>query len=312
MLVKGDDSTGALANARGGVEADLQGAIEVVSVGKSRRELKARAEGLAKQLGTTDALVGYRMAIATNRVELLSTNPEATRTGVRAKLGMVPEDVVVVESEPIELTVDQYGGTAANSGVTSGCPTFGFVVARTTDSNDRGLLTVNHAASTTMKYNGWSDANLNSCSGGTSISLKGRYQTASSVNLGQDFAWYKDSAAIYNAYFWQGDAWGTVRSSIYPAGGITVCKFGRVTKKTCGTTTGNEVYNGSYGWMLEVRKSAGYAKMNDVGDSGGPVWNGSSAAVGIVHAKQGTEIMLVAANYSLEENNLPIRVLIFP
>lgn len=64
--------------------------------------------------------------------------------------------------------------------------------------------------------------------------------------------------------------------------------------------------------MLEVRKSAGYAKMNDVGDSGGPVWNGSSAAVGIVHAKQGTEIMLVAANYSLEENNLPIRVLIFP
>jgi hypothetical protein len=213
VMVKGDGSSGALANARSTVEADLQGAVEIVTVGKSRRELKARAEGLAGQLGATDALVGYRMAIATNRVELLSTNPEATRAGVRAKLGTVPDDVAVVQAEPIELTVDHYGGTAANNGVTSGCPTFGFVVARTTDSNDRGLLTVNHAASTTMKYNGWSDANLNSCSGGTSISLKGGYQTASSVKLGQGFAWYKDSSAIYNAYFWQGDAWGTPPSS---------------------------------------------------------------------------------------------------
>lgn len=62
--------------------------------------------------------------------------------------------------------------------------------------------------------------------------------------------------------------------------------------------------------MVEVQADAGVPQMNDVGDSGGPVWFSTGTAVGIVHAKRGATIMLVAAAAALEERNLPIRILI--
>ena len=296
------------------MDQDLRGAVQVIPVTYSRKELRARGEKLATDLGDIDSLVGYRMSVANGELTILSTNPSNTRAAARAKLGEIPEGVAIEASEPIELTSDAYGGTAANTGVSTGCPTFGFVVADITSSSyDRGLMTAGHASSASARYNGYSPAALSSCSGGSpTLGLKREWTyRQNTVNLGLDFAWYRNSNQYYNAYFWQGDRLGTVHSSIYPAAGIAVCKFGRVTGKTCGTTTGQEVWNANYGWMLQVRKDAQYSQMNAVGDSGGPVWNGSSAAVGIVHARQGTDYMLVAANYSLQENNLPIRVVIF-
>lgn len=284
------------------------GSVAVREVGRSLRELKAQAEQLNRDIGTSSAITGYRVNPSDNRVEILAVDDVAARSIINARIGQIPADVTITQSEPITLTADGYGGTAANSSTATGCPTFGFVVTRTSDSA-RGLLTVAHAATDTMKYNGYAATALGSCSGGTSVIRRGTYQSADSVLLGQDFAWYNSSSQIYPPVFWNGSALATVTGGGTPAANTAVCKSGRKTGKTCGKTTGYQVYNGGYGWMLEVVADAGVAQMNDVGDSGGPVWSGTGFSVGIVHAKQGATKMLVAATYALEERKAPIRVL---
>jgi hypothetical protein len=299
----------ALGRAKSAIDADLAPSIRIVAVKRSIADMKSHAARLETQLGKSEHLVGFRIDTKTNQLSILSRDVERTRSQVREKLGSTPEDVTIEASAPIELTQGYaYGGTAANNGSTIGCPSFGFVVIRPSDSL-RGIVTVAHAATTDMRYNGYSSTALSSCSGGTYFSQKGVYQNADPELAGTDFAWYTYSSIGFPATFWDGSQLATVYGATYPAGGSPVCKFGRKTLRTCGTTTGAEVYSSGYGWMMEVQKNAGYAQMNDVGDSGGPVWFSSGTAVGVVHAKQGTEIMLVATFAAFVERNLPIRVL---
>jgi hypothetical protein len=309
FLKTGPGAAEALTRARGAVDAAFAPEVRIVPVQRSLAELKGRATRLESQLGRADHLVGYRIDYRTNRLSILSQDVERTRGHVRERLGSLPDDVAIEASQPIELTqtTNAFGGTTANSGVTSGCPTFGYVVIRQSD-RALGLLTVAHAASTNMRYNGYAASALSSCTGGTSVTQRGVYQTPHSTLAGQDFAWYSSSTHNYTPHYWDGSYVQTVYGALYPSGGSPVCKFGRRTLRTCGTATGAEVYNGGYGWMLEVRKNAGYTMMNDVGDSGGPVWSSTGTGVGIVHAKQGTEIMLVATFAAFVEHNLPIRL----
>lgn len=212
------DVASALTKARTVVDADLASAVKVVFVKRSLIELKAQATSLETQLGKSEHLVGFRIGTTTNRLSILSTDVERTTAQVAEKLGTLPEDVTVELSPPIELTTDGYGGTAANNGETSGCPTFGFVVARLSDAT-RGLMTVGHAASTTMRYNGYASTALTSCSGGTSTTERGVYTSADPDLLGTDFAWYNSSSQVYPPLFWDGAQLATVVGARYPGGG---------------------------------------------------------------------------------------------
>lgn len=65
-------------------------------------------------------------------------------------------------------------------------------------------------------------------------------------------------------------------------------------------------YNGYFAY---VRSNASYPQMNDIGDSGGPVWLGTNTAVGTVHAKQGTN-MLVDEIQKLYDRGTGIDILV--
>ena len=187
---------GLLSNLTTVIDPDLRSAVGIVPVKYSRQELRSRATALLGQLGEAVPTVGVRIGAGSNTVEILATNVADTESRVLGLLGSLPADTKVVQAEPIELAQDGYGGTAANTGVSSGCPTFGFIVVDTTSSSqDRGLLTVAHAATPSIDYAGWSAASLRNCrASGTRVSQRRSYSNPNTTNLGLDFAWYRNSS----------------------------------------------------------------------------------------------------------------------
>lgn len=308
----------ALARATGVIDANLASLVKIVPVARSLDELEAEVSRLQAALGTSEDVEGYSITRDTNRVFILSSDVPRTTERVRAQLGQLPDFVSVKQSDPIETTQQAFGGTAMNnSQTTTGCPTFGFTVQRTTDAR-RGMLTVAHAADPTVRYNGYSSTALSTCSGGNSMSLQDAWQggggqtSSGTVELGRDFAWYYSSAYTFEPIFYDGANLAVLWGVRYTAGGDYVCKFGRRTRKTCGTVTNELVYSSGYGYMSQVRAGSGVTQMNDVGDSGGPVWFSTNTGVGIVHGKQGATYMLYNDIAALETRNLPIRVVIQP
>jgi hypothetical protein len=306
----------ALARATAVIDPSLASLVRIVAVERSLSELQAEVSRLEAKLGQSEDLEGFSVTLDSNQVFILSSDVPRTTERVRTQIGQLPPFVTIKASDPIEVTQQVFGGTAANTEV-AGCPTFGFTVQHT--DGRRGLLTVAHTDYTTLRFNGYSATNLASCTGGTSMSQQYAWKGGPGVDssgqteLGRDFAWFRGASSFtYEPLFWDGSNVAVVWSARYTAGGDRVCKFGRRTRKTCGAVTNELVYSQGYGYMSQVRAEAGVVQMNDIGDSGGPVWFSTNTAVGIVHGKQGATYMLYNDIAALETRNLPVRVVIQP
>jgi len=161
----GDSTANRVSQATRGIAAEFAAGVHLVEVPRSRGELQAEALSIRNRISANSALVSVRVNPIKSTIELLSTDPVRTR----AAAGDLPPYATVVQSEPIRVLADAYGGTAANNGQPD-CATFAFTVFRTSDYA-RGLLTVEHAD--ILTYNGYNTSNSSStwtsCNGGNSV-----------------------------------------------------------------------------------------------------------------------------------------------
>lgn len=89
--------------------------------------------------------------------------------------------------------------------------------------------------------------------------------------------------------------------------GLYVCKYGRTTGRTCGSVDRFQYTSTTYGDFPRVNSNSTYPQINDIGDSGGPVFVGS-LAVGQVHAKDSAGNMYYTPLRAWEAASLPIGV----
>lgn len=88
-------------------------------------------------------------------------------------------------------------------------------------------------------------------------------------------------------YFWDGSYFEAVENYTYPAEGVVFCKFGRMTKKTCGTHGPTTVYSNANWNVTYLRRIVNPGTGSNFvieGDSGGPVFYGNWA-LGWIHGR---------------------------
>lgn len=290
-----------------GIEPDLADDVEVREVRRSLRELREAVRAIDSQRRASGLQFDLGLDIADNDVKILSQQPERVQAAISGGTLRVPDYVTVELAEPIVVTADVYGGRAYNNGSTYGCTT-GFVVFRVSDSR-RGITSAGHCESPDVaeKYN--NSTTVTSLSATSNISLT--HQQSWAVGSGMDIGWYTVST-IHNLppAFWNDSSAVTVRDVSNAIGGDWLCKFGRRTGVTCGYADDYLIWHSDYaGYFVYVRSNASYPLMNDTGDSGGPVWLFSDWAIGTVHARQGTN-MLVDEIQKLYDNGTGVDILV--
>lgn len=275
-----------------GVEADVLSGVEIREVKHSLTELRRRVQELDQQGKAAGLKFDVALDRKANALRILTPDPTQVRAAIDSGALKVSEDVEIEKSEPIVLTADINGGKAFNNSNTFpyGCTT-GFVVIRTSDQR-RGVTTAGHcdpqnAGGTTKEYN----PTLGSKPGATGRIPLTTMKVWTTGN--KDVAWYTHAsgAHVYPPVWWDGAGYPAVKGAKWSVPGDFVCKFGRRTFKTCGYVASYEVYSSPYGYFSAVPANATYSQMNEVGDSGGPVWFSTNTAVGTVHAKRGSEML---------------------
>ncbi|MBA3640725.1 MAG: hypothetical protein H0W53_15925 [Acidobacteria bacterium] len=88
-------------------------------------------------------------------------------------------------------------------------------------------------------------------------------------------------------YFWDGVTYVSVENYTYPTENVVFCKFGRVTKKTCGTHGPTTVYSNpewNVSYLRRIPNPGTGSSFVQEGDSGGPVFYGHWA-LGWIHGR---------------------------
>lgn len=292
-------------------DTDLQGAVTERPVAVSPRRLKAAVAALAPALAGAPGFIGFQLKRKAGELAVLSSDPAATQRFIADKGITLPEFARVAASDPIVLTATVRGGRPApyTTGSTCAGGTWGFVVYETANPARRGILTAAHVSvenSSSPLYFPTSTTFTN-CGSGTSQSLSKSWRGSSDVDTaaryGVDISYHRNASDTYDPSIWDGSAYRTVRYQFTPPTGSYLCKFGQITRKTCGTLQDSLIWSNGYGYMSWIAAEAGVALMVDKGDSGGPVWSGITYtdAVGITHAQWGKTNMLYSELATLQD-----------
>lgn len=281
-------------------DPELAAATEVRPAPRSRREARA----LGEQLRGEGRRLGLNFEVAVSAIDgslkILAQDPQAVAAAVGEGRLTLPEATAVEQHDPILLTEDLHAGYSynANDGDHRECTT-GFVVMERVDLY--GPSTAGHCGNT-GRFN--KNPSSTYSSGGVSLSFR---QQWTSNDL--DLQWHTFSYSTHSAspMYFNGAGGVYVSGGANAAPGDWLCKYGRTTGQTCGYVDAYE-YSDAYGWFSRVNRNTTYPKINDYGDSGGPVYSGSLAA-GWVHGKDSSGNMYFTHLQSIVSNNLPIRVL---
>ena len=250
-----------------------------------------------RRLGLTSFSVSVNSE--TGKVELRSASDtekllEAVRDGT-----ITPEGEYEVIRDQIVPT-NYYGGLAWNVDANV-CPingkcegTTGFSMIQSTGSA-RYVSTAGHIHNGRARYN--TSLTSGYTSGGTT--LNNVVDLGPTYRFDVQYATPNSTSNVPNPYFWDGSQYVLVDGWTYPAMGYTFCKFGRKTKKTCGThgsnTMTSNTFDGvTYSYLYRVNNSDIGSKFIIEGDSGGPVYYGT-LAVGWVHGRDSSYNMYYSA-----------------
>ncbi|WP_260483738.1 hypothetical protein [Sphingomicrobium flavum] len=265
-------------NRRGPAARSLEArGIEVVEATKSKQQYREEVDALALDIGLARSEYGFIYdSLENTAILVIKGDP-----GSRQVPGALPDGISVEFREQfITLTANIYGSDSiAEEG------TAGFVTARGTT---RGITGPAH-----------------SFTGNSYFTVNGDRQTIQVDAFGpyQDIVWGTRSTSAYGAWIRVTSAgnWKAVGAVWDFHSATPYCKYGKITKITCGVYS--RVYEGpweggSYSWFPLVK---GDVQMSLVGDSGGPVFEdyGSKvAAIGttVGHTGGGKELVVYPIN----------------
>jgi hypothetical protein len=212
--------------------------------------LQARLEGVYARVRGRGIEAAGGLNLRANRAEIYVLAPAAAaaRAAVPVETGVA---VVVVDELPREEVV-LYGGLPLSS-----C-TSGFTVQNS--SGTKGVSTAAHCGNSQAYAGNW-------------LTFQSEYYTGS-----YDIQWHTLSGATLQPIIKVGsgtrDIYGTVPRASQVTG-AWVCKQGKTTGYTCGTTSSTSYcYNGACTWIYV---SGGSVNLSEPGDSGGPWFSGTSA-----------------------------------
>ena len=289
---------------------------------RSPKELKSVVSSLAPTLAEAPGFQGFRVKQKDGTLTILTTDATAMQTFIEAQAISIPEFVSVEASDPIVLTATVRGGRAAQYS-TSSCNggTWGWVVYETANSARRGILTAAHVAraNTVNSLVYPSKTSPTDCGTGSTQSLQKEWRgfndpsAAASATYGVDMAYLRNSGDTYQRLYYDGSVDRYVHGSYLPPKGVRLCRYGQITKQACGTLQDDLIWSNGYGYMSYLFLDAG--KTTQQGDSGGPVWYGSTYtyATGLVHAVwgAGTQKMLYSEIVNLSNRGTGLEVLYF-
>lgn len=260
--------------------------VQKVKAVYSEQGTYARLEELKRQLaaaGIEDVSVGVDPK--TGKTELLTKKSrEAVRQAVASGAIKSEHGIEVIEDEIVALGLID-GGKAYNVD-TNYCVeycggTTGFTLG---DSlGGRYTSTAGHIDNNRARYN--TSLTSTYSSGGDSLQ-----KPTEMFNYKLDIQYAKPTDTTNDKpgpYFWDGSYYVAVEDYTYPTEGVVFCKFGRITKKTCGTHGPTTVYSNSKWNVTYLRRIVNPGTGSNFvieGDSGGPVFY-NSWALGWVHGR---------------------------
>lgn len=261
---------------------------------RSRSEMEEIARSLTDAMKKAGVEAYVAKDAFTGDVKILAPDPAKAQQILNGEGSLRSVPIKIEQFDGIEPT---WGGGNSYNGVHLGCTT-GFAVRNASLRN--GITTAAHCENIakwdiTRAYTG--------LSGDTLYFLN---EWAGSGANGLDIQWSFDSDTHFEPYINIGSANLNITGGQSDYAGLYVCKYGRKTRRTCGYVDPYQYTNPTYGDMPRVNSNSTYPKMNDLGDSGGPVYTGS-LAVGNVHGKDAAGNMYYTALRSWVPNGLPIQ-----
>ncbi len=304
------------------IESDLRSEVSERELARTPRQLKDAVALIEPVLQSLPGFQGFRLKRKEGLATVLTTDVAATRQALDAALNDLPDFISVEQSDPIVLTAAVRGGRPAPYVKGSSCAggTWGYVVYETAAPSRRGVLT---AAHTSIENNlqplvFTTATNITDCRSGTLQSYvkeyRGRVDSSTVARYGVDISYHRNSSDTYEPYIWDGSSYRPVRYQYTPVTGSYLCKFGQVTRQTCGVLQDDLIWSNGYGYMSWIKADAGVSLMVDKGDSGGPVWSGFTYTdgVGIVHAQWGPTNMLYSELATLQDRGMGLTLLTSP
>ncbi|WP_408950201.1 S1 family peptidase [Lysobacter sp. Hz 25] len=239
--------------------------------------LRGAQEELAAQLSQSGVAFESGLDLKTSQVNLFVLD---TATASKRLSGlMAVADYIKLHKVPALMTPTAIVGGSRVDGATLRCTT-GFNVVNAT--RELGVITAGHCENA-LTYIG---------SPNVTLAFKSEQNSGS-----LDLQWNKQSGGTPQVQSNQIKLVGgpqatmeitSVTTSANLPLGATACKNGITTNYTCGQVADKNaqaMYNGAVGTFIRVHNASNQV-MNDVGDSGGPVF-GTNTAYGIVHGRGG-------------------------
>jgi hypothetical protein len=269
--------------------------VATVQAVYSEQGAVAELDALKRQLtaaGLKDVTVGVNPA--TGRVEFLTRKERAPLEAALRSGAVKPDHEHVVLDDEITTTASLDAGRAWN-GDTSICTqycggTTGFSLISTTGAT-RYVSTAGHVDNARARYNISNSSTYSS--GGTSLGTVTDIRAATQLDV--QYAPPTNSVDNFpNPYIWDGTTYVTIDNYTYPTQGVTFCKYGRTTGKTCGVHDTLTMYsnpNWGVSYLRKILNNGTGIRFNDAGDSGGPVYYGTWA-LGWVHGHDTSNNML--------------------
>lgn len=147
----------------------------------------------------------------------------------------------------------------------------------------RYVSTAGHIANNRARYH--TSATSTYSSGGDSLQ-----QPVEMFNYRMDIQYSRPADTANDTplpYFWDGSTYVSVEDYTYPTQDVTFCKFGRTTRKTCGTHGSTTIYSNAtwnVTYLRRIVNPGNGSQFVQEGDSGGPVFYGTWA-LGWVHGR---------------------------
>jgi len=260
--------------------------VRKVSAVYSEQGTYARLEELKGQLAAANLKdVSVGVDPKTGKVELLTKKSRAAVQQAIAA-GTIKSDhgIEVIDDEIIPLgyldagkayNVDDYYCTNYCGGTT------GFSLIDYAGTG-RYTSTAGHIDNNRARYN--TSLTSTYSSGGTSLQRPTEMFT---YRLDIQYAKPTSTGDTPMPYFWDGSTYVAVDNYTYPTQDVTFCKFGRITKKTCGTHGATTIYSNSTWNVTYLRRIVNPGTGSNFvqeGDSGGPVFYGTWA-LGWIHGR---------------------------
>lgn len=254
--------------------------IEVIEVPFSMKELNQSADKVLAQMDAAGIKGAITPDVKSGTLKLIVPDPDAAQAAVRSGRLKLPQGAVIERGPEIVPTGISWGG-GAYLAVSGKLCTSGFTAVYTVGSYVlKGFVTAEHCG-----RSGYIDAYPTA--GSPSAYSARVYTPTDAFSFRQDFQFMRFQDQSNNqirSSFFDGVTNGgvRVRGGIYPGTYTFLCKFGRITKRTCGYVAFStyRTTSGTYFKLFSFRSSPSNP-LAAQGDSGGPVFSGNMIA-GIV------------------------------